>query len=238
MSIKDRLLFRINAISDLFLVFRLYHDIIMNVITALREKLHSLRVQVIRLQHSDTTRKIKKIKRFVQNHTILFTMLAIICLVALSPFLLILAIITTPLFLVFCSFMAFLVVSASFLFGFFFNFAVVVFVGLASCYVVYRLMRIAIDYIKVCLNHITMCPSTMYQHSRRRIDGLFSQLRDNFNVGTAQQHMNLGEFVDSNNSSELEDIEPDYRDRQDKLYEILVTRQQNTGVDMFEQFQY
>lgn len=231
MSIKGRLLFRINAISDLFLVFRLYRDIIMNVITALPEKLHSLRVQVIRLQHSDTTRKIKKIKRFVQNHTILFTMIGIICFVSLSPFLLILAIIATPLFLVFCSFMAFLVVSASFLFGFFFNFAVVVFVGSASCYVVYRLMRIAIDYI-------TTCPSTMYQHSKRRIDGLFSQLRDNLSVDTAQQHMNLGEFVDSNNSSELEDIEPDYRDRQDKLYETLVTRQQNTGVDMFEQFQY
>lgn len=222
----------------MFLVFRLYRDIIMNVIAALREKLHSLLVQVIRLQHSDTTRKIKKIKRFVQNHTILFTMLGIICLVALSPFLLILAVITTLLFLVFCSFMAFLVVSASFVFGFFFNFAVVVFVGLASCYVVYRLIRIAIDYIKVCLNYINSCPSKMYQHSKRRIDQLFSQLRENFIVDTAQQHMNLGNYVDSNNSSELEDIEPDYRDRQDKLYETLVTRQQNTGVDMFEQFQY
>ena len=59
---------------------------------------YCLRVQVERLQHSDTMGTIKKIKRFVQNHAILFTVLGIIYLVALSPFLLILAVMTIPLF--------------------------------------------------------------------------------------------------------------------------------------------
>lgn len=210
----------------------------MNVVTALHEKLHSLHVQVERLQHSDTIRKIKKIKRFVQKHAILFTVLGIICLVALSPFLLILAVMAIPLVLVFCSFMAFLIVSSSFVFGFLFNCAVVVFFGLLSCYIIYRFIRIAIDCIQACLTYIRSCPSKIYQYSKRRIYEFFSQLLDSFTCDLAQQRMKVEECVDSNNSSELEDIEADYRDGQAKLYEALVTRPQYTGRDTFEPFQY
>ena len=206
----------------------------MNVGTAMHEKLHSLHVPVKWLQYSDTMRKIKKIKRFIQNHAFLFTVLGIICLVPWSPFLLILAVMAMPFIFVFCSLMAFLTVSSSFVFGFLFNFAVVVFVGLACCYVIYRLIRIAID----CMHYITSCPSKMYQYSKKRIYKLFSQLRDSFAGDLAQQRLNtVEECVDSNNSSELEDIEPDYRDGQDKLYEALVTRPQYTGRDTFEPFQ-
>ena len=202
------------------------------------EKLHSLRVQVEWLQHSDTMRTIKKIRRFLQNHAILFTLLGIICVVALSPFLLILAVVTIPLFFVFCPFMVFLIVSSSFVFGFLFMFAVVVFVGVASCYVIYRLIRLAIGSIQACLNHITSSSSNIYQYSMRRLYELFSQLRDSFTGDFAQHCMNMEECVDSDNSIDLEDIEPDYRDGRDKLYEALLTRPQYTGRDTFEPFQY
>lgn len=224
---KVRLLVRRNAISDLFLVFRFCP------ISSWIWLLLRLHVQVERLQLSDTMRKIKKIKRFVQNHAILFTVLGIICLVAFSLFLLILAVMAIPLMCVFCSFMAFLVVSSSIVFGFLFNFAVVVFVGVASCYVIYRLIKIAVVYIQACLNYITSC-----QYSNRRIYELFSQLRESFTGELAQQRVNVEECVDSNNSSELEDIEPDYRDGRDKLYDALLTRPQYTGRDTFEPFQY
>ena len=39
-------------------------------------------------------------------------------------------------------------------------------------------------------------------------------------------------------SSELEDIEPDYRDRETKLYDSLVRRQNVTGSDSFDPFRY
>ena len=183
-------------------------------------------------------KRIKKIKQFVRNHAILFIVLGIICLVALFPFLLILAVMTIPLIFVFCSFMAFLVVSSSFTFVFLFNFAVVVFAGVASCYAIYRLIRIAVDHIQSCLNCMS-CPSKIYQYqSKRALYKLLSQLRDSFTGDLVQQRMNMEECVDSNTSSELEDLEPDYRDGRDKLYEALLTRPQYTGRDTFEPFQY
>lgn len=72
----------------------------------------------------------------------------------------------------------------------------------------------------------------------RRLYELFSQLRDSFTGDFAQQRMNMEKCVDSGNSSDLEDIEPDYRDGRDKLYEALLTRPQFTGRDTFESFQY
>lgn len=72
----------------------------------------------------------------------------------------------------------------------------------------------------------------------RTLYELFSQLRDSSTGDIAQQRINMEECVDSNNSSDLEDIEPDYRDGRDKLYEALLTRPQYTGRDTFEPFQY
>lgn len=69
----------------------------------------------------------------------------------------------------------------------------------------------------------------------RRLYELFSQLRDGLTGDFAQQRMSMEECVDS---SDLEDIEPDYRDGRDKLYEALLTRPQYTGRDTFEPFQY
>ena len=185
-------------------------------------------------------KRIKKIKQFVQNHAILFIVLGIISLVALFPFLLILAVMTIPLIFVFCSFMAFLVVSSSFTVVFLFNFAVVVFSGVASCYVIYRLIRIAVDCIQSFLNCIMSCPSNIHRYQfKRTLYELLTQLRDSFTGDLAQQRTNMEECVDSNTSSELEDIEPDYRDGRDKLYEALLTRPQyTTGRDTFEPFQY
>ena len=115
---------------------------------------------------------------------------------------------------------------SSLVFGFLFNFAIVVFVGGISCYVIYCFIRIRIDCIQACLNYVTSCPSNIYQYSKRRIYELFLQLRDSFTGDLAQQRMNVEECDDSNYSSELEDIEPDYRDGRDKLYEALLTRPQ------------
>ena len=72
----------------------------------------------------------------------------------------------------------------------------------------------------------------------RTLYELFSQLRDSSTGDIAQQRINMEECVDSNNSSDLEDIEPDYRDGRDKSYEALLTRPQYTGRDTFEPFQY
>lgn len=202
------------------------------VVTALHDKFHSLQEQVARLQHSDIIRKIKKVKRYIQKHAILFTVLGIIALLTLSPFLVILAVVMAPMFLL-------LVVSSSFVFVLLFNFAVVVFAGAASCYILYRITWFAIHCIQTCLSFVASCPSRIYQYFKVRMYELFSQLLDGFTGGLAQQNVhNVEECSESNDSSELEDIEPDYRDRETKLYEALVSRPQYTGQDTFEPFQY
>lgn len=206
-------------------------------VAASHEKLRSLQGQVDRLRHSDAMRKIKKIKRYIQKHCICFTLLGIIALVALSPFLLILAVVMAPLFfLLLCSLMAFLVIPFSFVFGFVFNCSLVVFTVAASCYLLYRITRLTIRLIHTCLTYIhdiASCPRIIYQYTKSSICELFSQL----GFTAAQQSINVQES-DSDSNSELEDIEPDYRDREAKLYEALVSRPQFTGRDTFEPFQY
>ena len=202
------------------------------VVTALHEKFHGLQEQVERLQHSDIVRRIKKIKRYIQKHAILFTVLGIIALLTLSPFLLILAVVMAPIFLL-------LVVSSSFVFVFLFNFTVVAFAGAACCYILYCITWFAVKWIQTCLSYIASCPSRIYQYSKSRMCELFSQLLDGFTGDLAQQNVrNVEECIASSGSSELEDIEPDYRDGETKLYEALVSRPQYTGQDTFEPFQY
>lgn len=202
------------------------------VVNALHDKLPSLLEQVERLQHSHIMRKIKKIKRYIPRHAMLFAVVGIIILLTLSPFLVVLSVLMVPMFLL-------LAVSSSFVFIFLFNVTVVVFTGAASCYILYRIIWLANSRIQTCLTYIASCPWKLRQYCKTSMYELISQLLDGFTGDETQQNVrNVEEYIESNHSSELEDIEPDYRDRETKLYEALVSRPQYSGQDTFRPSQY
>lgn len=204
------------------------------VVNVLHDKLHSLQEQVEWLQHSHIMKKTKKIKRYIPRHAMLFSFVGIIILLTLSPFLVVLTVLMAPVFLL-------LVVSSSFVFLFLFNVAVVVLAGAVSCYILYRITWLAINRIQTCLTYIASCPWKIRQYCKTRMYELISQLLDGFTDDETQQNVHCVQehnVIQFNASSELEDIEPDYRDRETKLYEALVSRPEYTGQDTFEPSQY
>lgn len=215
-------------------------------VRALNEKRRHLQEMVVeRLQHSDLVRKVTRIMHCVQTHPVLFTLLGLVALVVLSPVLVISAILMAPLFFVLCSLMALLggifVVFLSFLSGFLFNFLLFAVTIAASCYIVYYIIQGAICRVQKLLTYIASCPSRMHHSLKSTLLKLCSELLDGIS-GDLGQRLRKGEEPKlvvkgqkESESSELEDIEPDYRDRECKLYEALVSRQY-TGGDTFEPF--
>ena len=216
-------------------------------VSALHEKQRRFQEMLKKLQHSYIARKLNSIVYTVQKHPFLFSLLGVIALVVLSPFIVFSAILMAPLFFVLCSFTAFLagifVVFLSFLSGFLLNFLLFAVTVAASCYILYRIIRDAICCVQKFLNCIASYPSRIIHCLKSRLHELCVQLLSGLS-GNIGQRLRKGKEPrievkrhKETESSEVEDIEPDYRDRESKLYDALVSRQY-TGGDTFEPFRY
>ena len=212
-------------------------------VSTLKETRRRLQELMERLQHSDVASKLMSIMHYVENRPVLFTLLALIILVVLSPVLVISAVLMAPLFFVLCSLMAFLagilIVFLSFLSGFLLNFLLFAVTVAASCYILYCIIRDLICRIRKLLVYIASFPSRIHHCLKSTLRELCSQLLDGISGDLAQRlHKGKEPKMDvklgrRESESSLEDIEPDYRDRESKLYDALVSRQY-TGGDTFE----
>lgn len=198
-------------------------------------------------QHNDATRKLNSIVQYVRKHPVVFTLLGSITLGILTPILIISCILMAPFFVVVCSLMAFLggilLVLLSFVFGFLVNFLLFAVAIAASCYLSYYIARDAICRARKLLFCFASCPSkmhhclrsTLFELGSQLLEGISGDLGQRLQKGTAAKMDGKGHM--ESDSSELEDIEPDYRDRESKIYDALVGRQ-NTEGDTFQPFPY
>lgn len=208
-------------------------------VDTLYQKLHILKEKGQKLrQHSNTMRKIKQSKICVQKYAILITLLGVVGCVILSPFLLISVVVMAPLALLFCSAMALLIMSFLFIFGFLLNCCLVMFAVVSSCYILYHICWLAICRIQTYCTFIECSPSSSCQYLRARMCQVLLQLVDSLSDDIPQQRKDGRRYMRPSDSSELEDIEPDYRDRETKLYDAIVNSPQKTGKDTFEPFPY
>lgn len=208
-------------------------------VDTLYQKLHILKEKGQKLlQRNNTMRKIKQSKICVQKYAILITLLGVVGCMILSPFLLISVVVMAPLALLFCSAMALLIMSFLFIFGFLLNCCLVMFAVVSSCYILYHICWLAICRIQTYCTFIECSPSSSCQYLRARMCQVLLQLVDSLSDDIPQQRKDGRRYMRPSDSSELEDIEPDYRDRETKLYDALVNSPQKTGKDTFEPFPY
>lgn len=208
-------------------------------VDTLHQKLHILKEKGQKLlQRNNTMRKIKQSKICVQKYAILITLLGLVGCVILSPFLLISVVVMAPLALLFCSTMALLIMSFLFIFGFLLNCCLVMFAVVSSCYILHHICWLAICRIQTYCTFIECSPSSSCQYLRARMCQVLLQLVDSLSDDIPQQRKDGRRYMRPSDSSELEDIEPDYRDRETKLYDALVNSPQKTGKDTFEPFPY
>lgn len=124
------------------------------------------------------------------------------------------------------------------IFGFLLNCCLVMFAVVSSCYILYHICWLAICRIQTYCTFIECSPSSSCQYLRARMCQVLLQLVDSLSDDIPQQRKDGRRYMRPSDSSELEDIEPDYRDRETKLYDALVNSPQKTGKDTFEPFPY
>lgn len=192
--------------------------------------------------HCNATRKLVSIVRFVQRHPVSFTLLGVIVVNVLLP-----VVIISPLLFVLCSLMVFLggifIVSFSFLSGFLLSFLLLAFSIAATCYLLYCVVQESVCRLPKLFIFLASCPSrirncltsALYELCSQLLDGISSDLGQLFNK--RNEATTDAKRFSGSDSSEVEDIEPDYRDTESKLYDALVSRQFIEG-DTFKPFPY
>ena len=189
----------------------------------------------------------------VHKQPLLCFLLGVFALVVLLQLLVISALLMAPLFLVLCSMMPFLagifVVFLSFLSGFLVNFLLFAVTVTTSCYILYRIVRDVIRRVQKLTTDLLSWPACARQRLNVRLRELSSHLPKGISKGLPgdfgqrlprkgkETRVSYKSYKESE-SSELEDIEPDYRDRETKLYDALVRRQNIPGSDTFDPFRY
>lgn len=198
-----------------------------------------------------TTVKLSSFISSVHKQALPCFVLEVFALVVLFQLLVISALLMAPLFLVLCSMMPFLagifVVFLSFLSGFVVNFLLFAVTVTTSCYILYRIIRDAIRRVQKLITDLVSWPVCAQQRLNVRLRELSSHLPKGTTKGLSgdfgqrlprkgkETRIYYKRYKESE-SSELEDIEPDYRDRESKLYDALVRRQNITGSNTFEPF--
>lgn len=198
-----------------------------------------------------TTVKLSSFISSVHKQALLCFVLGVFALVVLFQLLVISALLMAPLFLVLCSMMPFLagifVVFLSFLSGFVVNFLLFAVTVTTSCYILYRIIRDAIRRVQKLITDLVSWPVCARQRLNVRLRELSSHLPKGITKGLSgdfgqrlprkgkETRIYYKRYKESE-SSELEDIEPDYRDRESKLYDALVRRQNITGSNIFDPF--
>lgn len=198
-----------------------------------------------------TTVKLSSFISSVHKQALPCFVLGVFALVVLFQLLVISALLMAPLFLVLCSMMPFLagifVVFLSFLSGFVVNFLLFAVTVTTSCYILYRIIRDAIRRVQKLITDLVSWPVCARQRLNVRLRELSSHLPKGITKGLSgdfgqrlprkgkETRIYYKRYKESE-SSELEDIEPDYRDRESKLYDALVRRQNITGSNTFDPF--
>lgn len=198
-----------------------------------------------------TTVKLSSFISSVHKQALLCFVLGVFALVVLFQLLVISALLMAPLFLVLCSMMPFLagifVVFLSFLSGFVVNFLLFAVTVTTSYYILYRIIRDAIRRVQKLITDLVSWPVCARQRLNVRLRELSSHLPKGITKGLSgdfgqrlprkgkETRIYYKRYKESE-SSELEDIEPDYRDRESKLYDALVRRQNITGSNTFDPF--
>lgn len=198
-----------------------------------------------------TTVKLSSFISSVHKQALLCFVLGVFALVVLFQLLVISALLMAPLFLVLCSMMPFLagifVVFLSFLSGFVVNVLLFAVTVTTSCYILYRIIRDAIRRVQKLITDLVSWPVCARQRLNVRLRELSSHLPKGITKGLSgdfgqrlprkgkETRIYYKRYKESE-SSELEDIEPDYRDRESKLYDALVRRQNITGSNTFDPF--
>ena len=118
-----------------------------------------------------------------------------------------------------------------------------------SCYILYRIVRDVIRRVQKLTTDLLSWRACARQRLNVRLRELSSHLPKGIPKGLPgdfgqrlprkgkETRVSYKSYKESE-SSELEDIEPDYRDRETKLYDALVRRQNITGSDTFDPFLY
>ena len=198
-----------------------------------------------------TTVKLSSFISSVHKQALPCFVLEVFALVVLFQLLVISALLMAPLFLVLCSMMPFLagifVVFLSFLSGFVVNVLLFAVTVTTSCYILYRIIRDAIRRVQKLITDLVSWPVCARQRLNVRLRELSSHLPKGITKGLSgdfgqrlprkgkETRIYYKRYKESE-SSELEDIEPDYRDRESKLYDALVRRQNITGSNTFDPF--
>lgn len=200
-------------------------------------------------QHSGAARRFSCCVKCAQQHPVVFTLSGFITLPVLIPFLVftffltvsalvVVSLILTALAGIFVTFL-------SVLLCFLFIFSLPLFAVVKFCHISYCTTRKAACYVVQNLFiYVASAPSRMLHRLRRKLYEICSQLLEGISCDLRQrlQEGKSTEMVEEkhqeSDASELEDLEPDYRDRESKLYDALVQRQNSREWETFEPFPY
>ena len=195
----------------------------------------------------EALRKLKKCEAFVHEYPIVGIVLGPIILTALLLFILTTAVILGPFIFILGSATAFtagmLVLSLPFLLGAVAPMVISAGALIALLYITQCVTAAAIRCSRRLIEHIVSLNSSDREMGIGRIYKMFARLC-NFlpSCNMAQSSEIELKMVstcarESRSSDELEEIEPDYRDREVKLYDALVRKEYKEG-DTFEPFPY
>ena len=207
-----------------------------------RETRRFLRQTVKCLQH-DATRKLIWIAQYAQKHPVLFILFGIIATPVLTP-LVFAFLLMTPAFIVVFFILTVLggisVIFFSVLSAFIFIFSLPIVAVITLCCISYRTTRKSASRVQKLTIYVATTPSRMLYRLRTTLYEVCSQLLEGISsdLGQRLHEGKSAKLVDEkhrdSDANELEDLEPDYRDRESKLYEALVQREWDT----FEPFPY
>ena len=190
----------------------------------LSEKIGIILEQFKNLRFREAMCKLKKAQMFLREHPVVGVIVTPILFMALLPSIFAAVIILGPFLFILGSAMAFiggvLVLSSPFLLGVFAPMVISAAMVIASLYTTY---------------YITSAVLCHFRRLAERLTSFFSRFGKSDT--RAEQQLVPTSAKEVRSSDELEEIEPDYRDRQDKLYDALVRKEYKEG-DTFEPFNY
>lgn len=200
------------------------------------------------LQHSGAARRFSCCVRYAQQHPVVLTLSGFIALPVLIPFLVFIFVLVVSalvvVFLILTSLAGIFIAFLSVLLCFLFIFSLPLFGVARFCQISYCTIREAACYVQNLFIYVASAPSRMLHRLRRTLyeicsqllEGISCDLRETFQEGKPTEIVE--EKHQESDASELEDLEPDYRDREIKLYDALVQKQYPKGWETFEPFPY
>ena len=183
---------------------------------------------------TEALRKLKKAQTFVCENPLVGVILGPVILTALIPVFLSVTFILGPFLFVLGAAAglvgAMLVLLSPFLLGILAPILISAGMMIAFLYTTYYITSAVIRYFRRSAEQVTSLSSCLHQELCYKIVERLSQVANciGYEVGM-KQDLNAVCAKESRSSDELEEIEPDYRDREDKLYDALVRKEYKEG---------